>query len=106
MRRPTLTLLVAVVLALVLLIGGYMGAYYAMLKEGWEPRYSGVPHPPTKSADEFAAAVFDFEMAPAYRIDGEIVVSMFWPAHQLDRVIRPKRWSFEAPFGPPGFPSP
>jgi hypothetical protein len=80
MRRPTLAPLIAIVPAVVLLFGGYVGAYYAMLERGLindevtdDPRPWG-------------------ELVPLYRIQGAPTEYALWPAHQIDRLIRPNYW--------------
>jgi hypothetical protein len=88
MRRPTLTPIVAVVLAVVLLLGGYMGAYYAMLD------YVGFRIPAGRKP-------WEWEVAPFYRIEGDAVAAVLWPAQQIDRRIRPGCWRPQLP--PPFF---
>jgi hypothetical protein len=67
--------IIAVILAsLLLMVGAYMGAYYAML----EPVPTVFGDPP-------------FE--PVYTIDG--AVNFFSPANNIDRLIRPGYWGDE-----------
>ena len=81
MGQPTKLLpLVAVALAsLLLLTAAYFGAYYAMLSDEVAFEMDG--------DDSYFLAG---ETWPVYRVDG--VDGFFWPAHQIDRRIRPSRW--------------
>jgi hypothetical protein len=82
MRRPNLAPVAAVVAVLVLLLAGYMGAYYAML-EGRD--YKVVTR-------HYVA-----DSIPLYRDNGAIVNGLFWPA----RRIRPNHWSSYCGTDPP-----
>jgi hypothetical protein len=73
-RRPTPAPLLAIVLAgILMMLGAYMGAYYAMLEER---AFIGPPA----------------QMRPEYRWQGRSVARFFWPANQLDRIVRPHAW--------------
>ena len=70
-------LLIAVVL--LLLPAAYMGAYYGMLDDS-TARFEGV------------LLELGGRRLPEYHVKGEFVPNVFWPAHQIDRLIRPNYW--------------
>ena len=79
-RRSNATAnIAAILLVIALLPAGYMGAYYLMLDN---------------SADSFDSVLFALggEKRPVYRVRNEFVADIFWPAHQIDRSIRPAHW--------------
>jgi hypothetical protein len=72
---------------LLFVIGAYIGSYYAMLGPEWNrlkppPGWIGPPVRPRRAPWE----------QPEYRIEHDAVRTFLEPAHQLDRLIRPKRW--------------
>ena len=69
LRAVLLVIVTAVVLA-----AGYLGAYYGLVERG-------LPY-------SFRAVYFPAE----YRTGGAAAETFFWPAHQLDRRIRPSYW--------------
>ena len=78
-RRPNVTALLATILLLVVLLpAGYMGSYYAMLtpKSQWFT-FDGSSFP---------------KYEPDYRVHNDWVHLLYWPAHRLDRTIRPEYW--------------
>ena len=70
MTRPA-PIIATIAAALLLLLGAYMGGYYAMLT-GWglAPLHS-----------------------PLYRVHSAHIEAFFVPANKLDRLIRPGYWS-------------
>ena len=77
--RPTTGLLAALLLVIVLLPAGYMGAYYAMLTE-----------PPAPSSGYDCTVYADW--LPYYRVQNATVYRFFKPAHKVDQRLRPHRW--------------
>ena len=73
MTRPA-PIIAGILAGLLLLLGAYMGAYYAMLK----PFQIAFGNP-----------------LPIYRSDSELVRSALAPAHRLDRLMRPSYWRDE-----------
>ncbi|MCC7425201.1 MAG: hypothetical protein IT428_33440 [Planctomycetaceae bacterium] len=71
-RKPKSVPWIGIVL-LIVLIGGYVGAYYRTVRKGM---YSGMPLPPFPR----------YSMGP--RFDW-----FFRPAHWVDRRLRPNYWS-------------
>lgn len=69
---------VASVLAVVLLIGTYAAAYFAILTPTTLIRAGG-------------------QCAPIYHFDSEFTSTFFQPAFLADQMIRPDRWSPGAP---------
>ena len=80
--------LACVVLVVVALFGGYLGAYYAMLEGDRLVTTFGQRWPPTWWRYD------KFTVEPIYREDSAFTYALFWPAHQLDRAFRPNRWPF------------
>ena len=76
MTRPA-PIIAGILAALLLLFGAYMGSYYALL--------SGIDY----EADPQTAVVWP---VPIYRVNGDAVGDFLWPAHQVDRMIRPADW--------------
>ena len=75
----------AVVLAIpLLLFGAYMGMYYAMTDE-------------TNNRQYIIPTRYGGRGEPIYRVEGAIVDSVFMPAHEIDRVIRPSKWNRYTP---------
>ena len=67
--------LAVMLLVIVLLPVGYMGAYYSLV----DPQtYLRIGLPSVTYAE--------------YRIGGDASKVLFWPAHQCDRAIRPNYW--------------
>jgi hypothetical protein len=95
MTRPV-PIIAGTLVALLLLLGTYMGSYYAMLKG---KRYS--------QYDDGQGYVY--KTRPLYHIerpppiDGpqptSTVALLLSPAHQLDRLIRPRYWAESRPTG-------
>ena len=69
-RTSTTGVLAAVLLVIVLLPAGYLGAYYAMVDRVY----------------------LEWETIPDYRVEGDAVNVFFEPAHWIDRSIRPGYW--------------
>jgi hypothetical protein len=40
-------------------------------------------------------SLYDWSIKPQYRIGGEFSTVFFWPAHALDRRIRPEDWEVD-----------
>ena len=78
MTRPA-PIIAAILAALLLLFGAYMGAYYTVL----EDRAIVRPH--------FTATHY----IPVYRFAPNVADDFFAPAHRVDRWIRPRRWYTE-----------
>ena len=76
MTRPA-PIIAGTLTALLLLFGAYMGGYYALLKgvDGW--------------------GGYGESAKPEYRVNAQVVSVPLWPAHQLDRLIRPGYWGGE-----------
>jgi hypothetical protein len=74
---------IAVALAALLLPTVYLAAYVGMLR-------SGESH-----IGEVIPGTGRYELLPIYRWENDTVRKFFWPAHQVDRRIRPDRWSAE-----------
>jgi hypothetical protein len=74
MRRAILAPVAAAVLGVVLLFGGYMGAYYGMLHH----------------RDFSKTPVTPYASRPVYRVRG--IAAFLWPANQIDRCLRPAYW--------------
>jgi hypothetical protein len=73
MRRPTLAPAMAVVLGVaLLLLVGYMLVYYLAL--------TGIRSGSGRT------------LLPIYKHHCKVVEYCFWPAHQADRIIRPRVW--------------
>jgi hypothetical protein len=93
MRRPSLAPVAVVLSVLALLFAGYMGAYYGLVKRtvtmtggGWSfDVVNGKVINLTHAAPDFTAVA-------TYGFGGEIASRAFWPAHQVDRRIRPDYW--------------
>lgn len=83
MRRHTLAP-VAIVLAVLMLFAGYMGAYYAMLTATGLENYGPAP-----AHDRTHAIV-----RPVYRV--RWLWPLLEPAHQVDRRLTPERWRADA----------
>ena len=72
-KHPTTAILAAILLAILLLLAGYMGAYYANVR----------PERMMLGNRVLYASVF-------YRVGGLAAHKVFWPAHRIDRRIRPE----------------
>ena len=83
----------AVVLAILLLLAGYMGSYYGML----------CGH--VYLADTSAVSIGDIYLGPEYRFEHGFVRSVLSPAHQIDRWLRPDHWELHPPVYPDVEPS-
>jgi hypothetical protein len=83
----SVSIFVSLVASLLLLLAAYMGAYYANLERAWF------------MAEIFEAGGIDAGAQPAlypvYRVEHRLVRKFFWPANQLDRVIRPEYWKLK-----------
>ena len=77
--RPNAGLFAAILLVIVLLPAGYMGAYYAAA-ERVEVVMESEPGGSTRSV----SCLYRFGGMPAY--------SFFLPAHEIDRKVRPAYW--------------
>lgn len=77
----------AMTAVLLVLLFGYLGAYYALLEPsvGFGEFESTVP----------GVVVLALERHPSYRLNWPIVAAFFSPAHQLDRQLRPGYWYSE-----------
>ena len=82
MTRPA-PLIAGIAAALLLLFGTYWGGYCAIL------RGSEMCGRLTSSGGQWHGPV---TIEPTYRVQGEVVGVVFWPANQLDRLIRPDYW--------------
>jgi hypothetical protein len=80
-RRNTVPLIAGTLAALLLLFGAYMGSYYAMV-DGYLPEHTS----------DYRGRFSPFVLRPTYRIGSEAVAVIFWPANQIDRLIRPRVW--------------
>jgi hypothetical protein len=56
----------------VLFFGAYMGAYYALVRA--------------------VGSTLEPAPWPEYKYVGEVGTLIFWPAHCIDKVFRPKEW--------------
>jgi hypothetical protein len=79
-RRNTRKRLIAVLLSLLLIPAAYVGAYYGM-QDGC-----------TADLDPSGRVIPEYR--PVYRVGGAMVEYALWPAHQLDRWLRPDHWAF------------
>lgn len=78
-KRSSATPLFAALAILVLVIALYAGSYLAMLN-------GSVTIIAPESPDTL-------QIAPAYRFGGRWADVIFFPAHEVDRRIRPHRWA-------------
>ena len=81
-------MLVAGIAGSVLLLTLYVGAYYATVRP--VPRYTG------------GALDWPADMGPMYGPDSwrefySVTQPLFWPIHQVDRMLRPDYWYFDDP---------
>ena len=85
--------LAALLLVIVLLLAGYMGAYYGML----EGQMGVVRH------GDYRDFGFDYPSVPFYRGHNEWLEMVFTPANTIDRWIRPEYWGMTdaTPLAPP-----
>ncbi len=81
MRRKSrlLDTLIAAIVAAVTLAVVYAVAYRLLVKRG-------------VSAATGAGVVIVFDYEPQYRIADDVCRRLFWPAHQVDRRMRPDYW--------------
>ena len=78
---------IAAGLLILSLFGIYMASYYAALGHGFlvALKQPVLPNDPVP-----------YELQPQYRVPG--VAGLFWPAHQIDRRLRPAHWSTQNAF--------
>lgn len=81
-RRHPVFPLTAALLAITLLAGGYMGAYYSMLVG---KRLLGFPLASSTSPS--------LQFVPKYRTNNRLIAGALVPANVIDRRLRPTFWS-------------
>jgi hypothetical protein len=82
-ERRTGPLMVALAMIPLLFFTSYIGSYYAMLEPEWKrPAGWRGPSCPRRAPWE----------RPGYRVDGEFIENFYWPAYQLDQLVRPNPW--------------
>lgn len=79
-RAPTAT---AALLSILVAMAAYFGGYCALLADTKLGDKDVPPH---------SGGWGCYRREPVYRIDSPLVAAAFWPAHQLDRVVRVKTW--------------
>ena len=83
-------MIAVVVVALLILFGTYMGAYYSMLAGRGLRMSNGFIWPPDPPTGSFVPV--GGTCTPIYRVRSEAVRTIFEPAYQLDRHVRPTYW--------------
>lgn len=77
-RTINAVLVLAVALLLPLL---YLGSYWALINDGIHSGYTVV-----------GASIY---LEPTYKVGGDAAEFFYWPAHMLDKRLRPNRWQMD-----------
>src|SRR5687768_7424396 len=78
-------MLLALAAAIVLLLSGYIGSYYALARPGLETLVS--------VGDGEGAGTLAVMVHPNYGMDSSLLARFYYPLHRFDRWLRPDIWS-------------